>query len=245
MPQKRGQCRAADRWTLGPDAAVTAALLPATYDVSPITVALVDDHELVREGLVAWLAARSADVVVLDAAATVEELRAGLGWGADVVLLDLNLGDDTTVDANVAALASAGSKVVVVSENQRAAVVREALRAGALGYVPKSAAAAEMVQAIKEVHGGGTYMTQALALALLAEPAQSRPKLSPQELQTLQWYAGGMPLKSVARRLAISEGAVKSYVDRIREKYQKVGRAAPTKIDLYQRAVEDGYLPRA
>jgi len=82
------------------------------------------------------------------------------------------------------------------------------------------------------------------ALALLAENPPARPRLSPQELHTLQLYAGGMPLKSVARRLAISEGAVKSYVDRIREKYQKVGRAAPTKIELYQRAVEDGYLPR-
>lgn len=209
-----------------------------------ITVALVDDHELVREGIAAWLAASSTDIAVVDTVATVEELRAGPGWGADVVLLDVNLGNGTTVDANIAALDVAGSRVVVVSENARSAVVREAVRAGALGYVPKSAAAAELVEAITHVHRGDTYMTQGLALALLAEDPQARPKLSPQELQTLQWYAGGMPLKSVALRLKISEGAVKSYVDRIREKYRRVGRPAPTKIDLYQRAVEDGYLPR-
>jgi DNA-binding NarL/FixJ family response regulator len=211
--------------------------------VPRITVALVDDHELVREGLVAWIAGHTDAVRVLDSSASVAELRAGPGWGADVVLLDLNLGDGTDVGDNIAAVAAAGSRVVVVSENQRPTVVAQALRAGALGYVPKSASAAEMAEAIAAVHGGETFMTQALALALLAEPLPVRPDLSPQELRTLQMYAGGMPLKSVARRLGIGEGTVKSYVDRIREKYQKVGREAPTKIDLYHRAVEDGHLP--
>lgn len=209
-----------------------------------ITVALVDDHELVREGLVAWLAVRCADTVVLASTATVRELRDSAGWGVDVVLLDVNLGDGTTIEDNIAALSAAGSGVVVVSENETTAVVQQAVRAGALGYVPKSATAVEMVEAITHVHRGETYMTQALALALLAQNPGMLPKLSPQELRTLQWYAGGMPLKSVALRLGISEGAVKSYVDRIREKYEKVGRSAPTKIDLHRRAVEDGYLPR-
>lgn len=212
--------------------------------VSPITVALVDDHELVRLGLVAWLAAVSTDIVVLASTSALERLRAGPGRSADVVLLDVNLGDDTSMEDNVAALVEADSQVVIVSENPTPTVVRQAARAGALGDVPKSAAAAEMIEAIRDVQRGEAYMSQALALALLAEDAHARPKLSRQELQTLQLYAGGIPLKSVARRLAISQGAVKSYVDRIRQKYQKVGRAAPTKIDLYQRAVEDGYLPR-
>lgn len=67
--------------------------------MSSITVALVDDHELVREGLVAWLAARSTDNVVLAATATVEDLLAGHDKWADVVLLDLNLGDETQAGA--------------------------------------------------------------------------------------------------------------------------------------------------
>lgn len=212
--------------------------------MTPITVALVDDHQLVREALVAWLARRSAEIVVLASTASVKELRVGPGWGVDVVLLDVNLRGGTTGDDDIAALGSAGSRVVVVSENEKPTVVKRALRAGARGYVSKSAAAVEMVEAITHVHRGETYLTQALALAMLAEHPQFRPMLSPQELHTLRMYAGGMALKSVALRLKISEGAVKSYVDRVREKYQKVGRAAPTKIDLYRRAVEDGYLPR-
>ncbi|WP_300012429.1 response regulator transcription factor [Pseudonocardia sp.] len=211
--------------------------------MSRITVALVDDHELVRDGLVAWLAGTSERITVLDSTCTVGALRSGPGWGADVVLLDLNLGDRTTVEQNIQVLTDAGSRVVVVSENEKPTVVREVLRCGAMGYVPKSATAAQMVEAVEQIHAGGTYMTQSLALALLAEPEPSRPEFSRQELRTLQMYAGGMPLKSVALRLEISEGTVKSYVDRIREKYHRAGRGAPTKIELYRRAVEDGHLP--
>lgn len=211
--------------------------------MSRITVALVDDHELVRLGLAVWIEGQSQSIRVEGAAPSVCALRDSTAWAADIVLLDLNLGDDSSVEQNITELLAAGSRVIVVSVDEAPAMVRRAVHAGALGYVPKSASAAEMVQAIEDVSQGGSYMTQTLALALLAEPQVDRPKLSPRELHTLQMYAGGMPLKSVALRLGISEGAVKSYVDRIREKYQKIGRDAPTKVDLYQRAVEDGYLP--
>jgi DNA-binding NarL/FixJ family response regulator len=151
--------------------------------------------------------------------------------------------DGTPVEGSVAVLTAAGSRVIVVSADESADRVRRALRAGAHGYVSAASSAAELVAALTEVSQGRSYLTRALALARLDDSAVDRPALSPQELRTLRMYAGGMPMKSVALRLAISEGAVKSYIDRIREKYQKVGRDAPTKIDLYRRAVEDGYLP--
>lgn len=209
----------------------------------PITVALVDDHELVRDGIVSWLREHASAIRITDSVPTVAALRAGPGWGSDVVMLDLNLGDRSTVEDNVAALADAGSRVVVVSENKTSEMAQRAMKAGAFGYVPKAATAAEMAEAIAEVDSGGTYMSRALALAILAEPERTRPELSAQELITLRMYAGGMPMKSVARRMKISEGSVKSYVDRVREKYARAGREAPTKIDLYRRAVEDGHLP--
>lgn len=211
----------------------------------PVRVALIDDHELVREGLWAWLAAETDQVTVLASADSVRDLRATAGWGAEVVLLDLALNDGSTVEDNVATLLAAGSRVVVVSQNEEPSTVRSALRAGALGYVPKASPATEIVQAVLAAAQGQAYMTQALAIALLECPDPGRPQLSSQELRTLQLYAGGMPMKSVARRLGIELGTVKSYVDRIREKYQRFGRDAPTKVDLYRRAVEDGYLPDA
>lgn len=207
-----------------------------------ITIALVDDHQLVRAGLGALFTPADEGVRVVASVQTVAELRRSPGWGADVVLLDLVLADDSMIEDNLDALTAAGSRVVVVSARAEAAMVRRALRAGAASYVPKTAGADELRAAVRATAAGSTFMTQELATALLEPPSSAQPQLSRQELRTLMLYAGGMPMKSVARRLGVTEGCVKSYVDRIREKYQKAGREAPTKIDLYRRAVEDGYL---
>ncbi len=56
-------------------------------------------------------------------------------------------------------------------------------------------------------------------------------------------YATGIPMKLVARKMTISEDTAKQYLGRVREKYSRAGRAAPTKSELYYRAVEDGHLP--
>lgn len=208
----------------------------------PVSVALVDDHELVRDGLRAFLGGR-AEVAVVASTPDVVELRHGTGWGADVVLLDLDLRDGSTVEDNITALVDSGSAVVIVSVNEDASVVRRAMRHGAIGYVPKSAQGSDLVDAILAAAAHEPFMTKALALALISDDAADRPELSPQELRTLQLYAGGMPLKLVARRLDVKVGTVKSYVDRIRQKYAKAGREAATKLELHWRAVEDGYLP--
>jgi two-component system, NarL family, nitrate/nitrite response regulator NarL len=208
-----------------------------------VTVALVDDHELVRDGIRAFLGGLDTGIAVVASAADVAGLRGTPGWGADVVLLDLDLRDSTTVEDNTAALVSAGSAVVIVSVNEDAAAVRRAMRGGAMGYVPKSAQSSDLISAIRAAGGGEPFMTRALALALIADEASDRPELSPQEVRVLQLYAGGMPLKVVARRIDVQVGTVKSYVDRIRRKYQKAGREAATKLELHWRAVEDGYLP--
>ena len=63
------------------------------------------------------------------------------------------------------------------------------------------------------------------------------------KLRALQLYATGLPAKSVARKMAISEETVKQYLARVRDKYARAGRAAHTKLELYYRAVEDGHLP--
>jgi DNA-binding NarL/FixJ family response regulator len=211
--------------------------------LKPVTVALVDDHELVRDGIRAFLGSRDAEIVVVASTADVAALRATPGWGADVVLLDLDLRDGIRVEDNIAVLVEAGSAVVIVSVNEDAAAVRRAMRAGAMGYVPKSARSTDLVDAIVASAAGEPFMTRALALALVTDDASDRPELSPQEVRVLQLYAGGMPLKLVARRLDVQVGTVKSYVDRIRHKYGKAGRDAATKLELHWRAVEDGYVP--
>lgn len=208
-----------------------------------IDIAAVDDHPIILDSVAAWVTANENDIRVVATAATVEALLAGPGRGADVVLLDLDLGDGTTVSDNVAAILAAGPAVLVLSASERPVAVRSAMRAGARGYALKNEQAAQIRAAIREVAAGGDWISPRLAYILATDDAAGRPALSHQETRALQLYATGLPMKSVARKMAISEETVKQYLGRVREKYALSGRAAPTKVELYYRAVEDGHLP--
>jgi DNA-binding NarL/FixJ family response regulator len=208
-----------------------------------IDVAAVDDHPVILDGISGWVSSGAADMRVVGTAASVDALLAGPGRRARVVLLDLDLGDGTAVERNVAAILAAGPAVLVLAASDKPACVRSAIRAGALGYALKSEDASQVAAAIRAVAAGRDWISPRLAYILAIDDAPGRPVLSPQETRALRLYATGMPLKSVALRMGISEETVKQYVGRVRSKYGRAGRAAPTKVDLYYRAVEDGHLP--
>ena len=211
--------------------------------MSVIDVAAVDDHPIILDGITGWVTSAATGMRVVGTAATVDALLAGPGRLAHVVLLDLDLGDGTAVERNVAAVLAAGPAVLVLAASDKPVSVRSALRAGALGYVLKSEETSQVAAAIRAVAAGKDWISPRLAYIFATDEAPDRPVLSPQETRALRLYATGMPLKSVARRMDISEETVKQYVGRVREKYARASRAAPTKLDLYYRAVEDGHLP--
>ncbi len=208
-----------------------------------VKVAAVDDHPVILGGIAAWLSGQASGIRVVATAATVSALLAGPGRQAQVILLDLELGDGSTAAANVAAIRAAGPAVLVLSASDNPATVRSAIRAGALGYVLKSEEGAQVGAAIKAVAAGKDWISPRLAYIFATDDTPDRPVLSPQETRALQLYATGMPMNSVARRMGISEETAKQYVGRVREKYARAGRAAPSKLELYHRAVEDGHLP--
>jgi DNA-binding NarL/FixJ family response regulator len=208
-----------------------------------ISVAAVDDHPIVLDSVAGWVTAPGSDIRVVGTAATVDDLLAGPGRHAHVVLLDLDLDDGTTVERNVTTLLAAGPAVLVLSAADKPIAVRAAMRAGALGYALKSEQTSQIQAAIKEVAAGRGWISPRLAYIFATDDAADSPTLSPQERRTLQLYATGMPVKSVARKMTISDETVKQYLGRVREKYARAGRAAPTKLDLYHRAVEDGHIP--
>jgi DNA-binding NarL/FixJ family response regulator len=208
-----------------------------------IDVAAVDDHPIVLDGISGWVMAGEAGIRVVGTAATVDALLAGPGRRADVVLLDVDLGDGTTVEQNVAALLAAGPAVLVLAASHKPVSVRAAMRAGALGYVLKNEETSQVRAAIKAVAAGKDWISPRLAYIFATDDAPDRPALSAQEMRALQLYATGMPMKTVARKMEISEQTAKQYVGRVRQKYARAGRAAPTKLELYYRAVEDGHLP--
>ncbi len=211
-----------------------------------ITVGILDDHRLMLDALSSWLRAEAADLEVAVTATSFPGLLAHPRFPVAVVLLDLDLGDDVAAGARIVELAARGVAVVVVSAFADPRRVRESIRAGALGYVPKTETAAEMVRAVRAAATGETHLTPALATMLVAEDRddEAAPALSPQERRALVLYASGLPLKSVARQLDISVETAKTYLTRVREKYALAGREAHTKIALHRRAVEDGLLSR-
>lgn len=212
-------------------------------DLRRIRVAIVDDHRLILDGLSNLLRAEAQDLEVAIAVATFRELIRHPRFPVDVVLLDLDLGDDVPTSAKIVELAAAGVAVVVVSGFADPRRVRESIAAGALGYVPKSETAAEIVRAVRAAADGAGHVTPALAAMLVTDvPDDTAPALSPQERRALVLYASGLPLKSVARQLDISMETAKTYLTRVREKYALAGREARTKIALHRRAVEDGLL---
>jgi DNA-binding NarL/FixJ family response regulator len=208
-----------------------------------IDIAAVDDHPIILDNVASWVKSADGDIRVIETAATVDALLAGPGRHAHVVLLDLDLDDGTAVERNVAAIVAAGPAVLVLSASDKPLSVRAAMRAGALGYALKNEPARQIQAAIREVAAGQGWVSHRLAYIFATDDAADKPILSHQETRTLQLYATGMPMKSVAREMTISDETVKQYLGRVREKYARAGRAAPTKLELYHRAVEDGHLP--
>ena len=208
------------------------------------TVALIDDHESVRLGLEAAFA-RDSQTVVFSGSSVSSYLdwRKSSGAGpAEVVVLDLTLGDGTTVTENVTSLVADGASVVIHSVADRPAAVREALSAGAAGVVSKSSALDDVLDAIRTVAQGEALNNVEWASAVDGDRDFGDAQLSTREREVLRLYATGLPLKAVAERLGVAYSTAKENITRIRVKYVDVGRPAPTKVDLLRRAMEDGIV---
>ncbi len=211
-------------------------------DATTLSVAVVDDHESVRLGLKAAFSDEGFDVV--EVAPTVSDLLDALaGREVDVVVLDLSLGDGSSVTDNVKRVQAAGAAVLVHSIADRVALVREALAAGAAGVIPKSSATSTVIAAAATVARGEVLNNLEWASAIDADRDFAKAQLGRREREILHLYASGLPLKLAAEQLGIGYSTAREYLDRIRVKYVEVGRPAPTKVDLLRRAVEDGILP--
>lgn len=208
-------------------------------------VALIDDHESVRLGLEAACARAETKEVVFSGSSVTEYLtwRSRTGSApADVVVLDLTLGDGTTVTENVRRLVLDGSSVIIHSVADRPAAVREALAAGAAGVVSKSSRIDDVIAAVTTVARGEPLNNVEWASAVEGDREFADAQLSAREREVLRLYAAGLPLKVVADRLGVAYSTAKENITRVRVKYVEVGRPAPTKVDLLRRAMEDGIL---
>ena len=216
---------------------------------TPVTVVLADDHAVVRAGLRALLE-RAGEFTVLSEAGDAEAaVRAVLSHKPDVLVLDLNMPGRLTSLQAIPEMATASPKtrVVVLTMQENPDVARQALRAGAAGYVLKDAGDTELVAAIKHVAGGGTYLNPSLGAALAAAPAPAagRPDdLTDREVEVLRRLALGHTNAEIGQQMFLSMRTVEAHRSRIQQKLNRFSRAQLVRYALDHGLLTGGPAPR-
>lgn len=185
-------------------------------------ILIVDDHQLAREGLKAVL--DGPDIAVAAMASSGEEaVEMARLHEPDIVLMDIRLGDGIDgleATRQIVAL-GLGTRVLMLTLHEMPAYVREALAAGAAGYVLKDAAIEELKVAIAQVKAGQSAVSLELVnAAMRAAPLPGRDAdvsrlLTDRECDVVALVAEGLTNKEIGRRLAISPATVKVHVERI------------------------------
>jgi DNA-binding NarL/FixJ family response regulator len=191
-------------------------------------IMLVDDHEVVRQGLRSLLEREEGIKVVAEASDGHTALRLAAEVSPDIVIMDVRMPDLNGVDATRQMVAAhPGLRVIALSAQADAQSTSEMLRAGASGYVLKEAAFEELVIAIKAVSGGKVYLSPSIAGDVVrgfvsGAPGELRSSaytaLSPREREVLQLTAEGHSTKAVANLLHVSVKTIETHRRNIMEK---------------------------
>ncbi|HEX3786248.1 MAG TPA: response regulator transcription factor [Pseudonocardiaceae bacterium] len=208
-----------------------------------ISVMVVDDHPLWRDGVARDLGERGF-VVAATAGDMESAVRIARTVRPDVVLMDLNLAGDSGVTAIIGITQHLpDTRVLVLSASGAHEDVLEAVKAGATGYLVKSASAEELVDAVRRTAAGDPVFTAGLAGLVLGEyrrmaaggSDEPTPRLSDRETEVLRLVAKGLTARQIADRLFISHRTVESHVQSTLRKLQLHNR-----VELARYAIEHG-----
>jgi DNA-binding NarL/FixJ family response regulator len=208
--------------------------------VTAVRVLVVDDHPVVRGGVVGWLAAQPDIDVVGEAADGSEALAAVASLEPDVVQMDLRKPrmDGVAATERIAATHPAVRVLVLTTYDTDADIVR-AVEAGATGYLLKDTPRPQLADAVRAAARGETVLAPPVAARLVSRlraPAADAP--TPRELEVLAGVARGLTNAEIGRELFIGEATVKTHLLRV---YPKLGVDDRTRAVLV--AVERGLLP--
>lgn len=200
----------------------------------PVRVLLVDDHALVRAGLAALIDAADDLVVVGEAANGEQAVDLAVRTEPDVVLMDLSMPGMDGIAATKEVLAQRpDTQVLVLTSFSDRARVRDALAAGAIGYLLKDCTPEEVLAGIKAAAAQGSPIDPRVARTLLTDTGISAgPQLSPREVDVVRLVARGLANKQIARNLGISERTVKVHLGNV---FRRIGVADRTSAALWAR----------
>jgi len=209
-----------------------------------ITIVVADDHHVVRSGLRLLLEGEEDFVVVAEAADADSALRSVLGHKPTILVLDLNMpGDITGLDAIPhVSERSPCTSVVVLTMQEDPSFARAALQAGARGYVLKDSAEAELIEAVRRVAAGDTYLAPRLgaALAALSTTPEGPPDdLTHREVEVLRLIALGHTNAEIGAHLHLSVRTVESHRAHIQQKLRRSTRAELVRYALDHQLLDD------
>jgi len=208
----------------------------------PITLLLADDHVVVRAGLRMLLDAEPGFEVVAEAGDVPSTIRSMRGHKPTVLILDLNMpGEASLPSIPKIQEASPQTRIVVLTMQDDPAFAREALRSGAVGYVLKEAADAELVQAARAAAEGRTYLNPGLGARMAAEPPEPTghpDNLTTREVEVLRLIAMGHTNGEIGGQLFLSVRTVESHRAHIQSKLGRTTRAELVRYALDQGLIE-------
>lgn len=211
---------------------------------SHITILLVDDHKVLRDGLRALLESESDMQVVADVGTAADGITAARSHHPDVIIMDLGLPDMSGLDA-IRSIRQENdtSRIIVLSMHSRPEFVLPAIEAGCDGYIPKSSTHNSLLHAIRVVLTGERYLHPKAATALMETITDKQTEqeqfesLSEREQEVLQLTAMGFSSREIGDKLIISPKTADTYRHRAMEKLDLERRA-----DLIKFAVRAGIL---
>ncbi|MBX5468702.1 MAG: response regulator transcription factor [Thermoleophilaceae bacterium] len=207
-----------------------------------VKVVIADDHAVVRNGLRLLLDNEDGLEVVAEAGDVESALHYVRAHRPDVLVLDLNMPGGPTVPMIPRFREeSPDTRVVVLTMQTDAAFARDALQAGASGYVLKEAASQELVEAVRLAASGGTYLNPQLGARLAAappEPSGPPDDLTERELEVLRLIALGHTNAEIAQQLYLSVRTVESHRAHIQQKLRRSTRAELVRYALDHKLLE-------
>ncbi len=204
-----------------------------------ITIVLADDHTVVRSGLRLLLDSEAGLEVVAEAGTVEDARRYVRGHHPTVLVLDLNMPGGSSLEAIPEIRAeSPDTQIVILTMQQEPAFAREALGAGALGYVLKEAADDELVEAVRRAAAGDSYLNPRLGARMAAEPPPGPPDdLSEREVEVLRLIALGHTNTEIAKQLFLSVRTVETHRAHVQQKLR-----LSTRAELVRYALERGLI---